>query len=68
MPAPQTTASAEQQRRDEYMQIFSDTFSDELVELYELDGSTDAVEHLRACIEAGVDVWGQPLQIPDPTR
>lgn len=59
--------AAEMQRtRDAYMQYFSDTFSDELVDLYELDGNADAVEHLTACMEAGVAVWGHPLVVPTP--
>lgn len=59
-------ATAVQQVRDDYMKFFSDTFTDELVELYELDGSKDAVKQLTACIEGGVAVYGHPMHIDDP--
>lgn len=52
--------------RDEYMQYFTENFSDELLALYEVDGSIDAVQHLTACIESGIDVWHHPLQVPTP--
>lgn len=52
--------------RDEYMQYFTENFSDELLALYEVDGSIDAVQHLTACIESGIDVWHYPLRVPTP--
>lgn len=56
--------TAEAQRtRDAYMQHFSDTFSDELVQLYEQDGNVDAIQHLTALIENGVHIYGHPLTI-----
>ncbi|CCW63198.1 unnamed protein product [Phytomonas sp. EM1] len=55
-----------QQTRNAYMQLFSDTFSDELVGMYEKDGSADAMQHLKDCIECGVSVWGFPLVLPNP--
>lgn len=58
--------TAVQQVRDDYMKFFSDTFTDELVELYELDGSKDAVKQLTACIEGGVAVYGHPMHVDDP--
>lgn len=61
--------AAETQRvRDDYMKFFSDVFAGELVELYELDGSRDAVQQLKACVEAGVAVYGHPITLPDPTE
>lgn len=57
---------AVQRVRDDYMKFFSDVFTDELVELYEVDGSNDAVKQLTACIECGVAVYGHPLTIDDP--
>ncbi|CCW70100.1 unnamed protein product [Phytomonas sp. Hart1] len=61
-----TVAQKTQRARDAYMQLFSDTFADELVEIYEQDGSTDAMQHLKDCIECGVSVWGFPLVLPNP--
>ncbi|KPI89387.1 hypothetical protein ABL78_1513 [Leptomonas seymouri] len=59
-------ATAVQKVRDDYMKFFSDVFTDELVELYELDGSKDAVRQLTACIESGVAVYGHPIHVDDP--
>ncbi|KPA81897.1 hypothetical protein ABB37_04141 [Leptomonas pyrrhocoris] len=58
--------TAVQQVRDDYMKFFSDVFTDELVELYEVDGSKDAVKQLTACIESGVAVYGHPIYVDDP--
>lgn len=58
--------TAVQQVRDDYMKFFSDVFTDELVELYELDGSKDAVKQLTACIESGVAVYGHHIHVDDP--
>lgn len=67
MSSATPSQSAELQRaRDAYMQFFSDTFTDELVELYEQNGSTDAVQQLTACIETGVAIWGHPVVVPHP--
>ncbi|CAD2213320.1 hypothetical protein ADEAN_000076100 [Angomonas deanei] len=62
--------SAEAQRiRDNYMSHFSEVFSDELVELYELDGDADAVRHLTGLIENGLSVWGYPPKaLQDPVK
>ncbi|RHW69231.1 hypothetical protein DPX39_100088500 [Trypanosoma brucei equiperdum] len=59
-------SSAVQKARDDYMQHFSDVFSDELLKTYESDGSAAAVEQLTACIEVGVAVWGHPISIRHP--
>ncbi|KAG5465279.1 hypothetical protein LSCM4_00734 [Leishmania orientalis] len=53
--------------RDDYMKHFSDIFADELVELYELDGSNDAVKQLTACLECGVAVYGHPIAVENPS-
>ncbi|KAG5489862.1 hypothetical protein GH5_00745 [Leishmania sp. Ghana 2012 LV757] len=58
---------AVQKVRDDYMKHFSDIFSDELVELYELDGSNDAVKQLTACLECGVAVYGHPIAVENPS-
>ncbi|KEG13166.1 hypothetical protein DQ04_01181200 [Trypanosoma grayi] len=57
-----------QHARDEYMQHFSDVFAEELVKVYESDGSATAVEQLTACIEVGVAVWGHPIAIGNPIK
>jgi hypothetical protein len=50
------------------MQHFSTVFEEELLAVYEAEGSSaEAVRQLTACIEAGVAVWGYPLVLPDPT-
>ncbi|KAK7202324.1 hypothetical protein NESM_000304300 [Novymonas esmeraldas] len=59
--------TAVQRVRDDYMKDFSEVFADELVELYELDGSNDAVKQLTACLECGVAVYGHPITVDDPT-
>ncbi|KAH9578104.1 hypothetical protein LSM04_005008 [Trypanosoma melophagium] len=61
-------SSSIQQARDDYMQHFSDVFSEELIKMYESDGSATAVEHLTACIEVGVAVWGHPIAIKNPVK
>lgn len=58
--------TAVQRVRDDYMKFFSDVFTNELVELYELDGSKDAVKQLTACIESGVAIYGHPIHVNDP--
>ncbi|GET93796.1 hypothetical protein LtaPh_3671000 [Leishmania tarentolae] len=58
---------AVQKVRDDYMKYFSDVFTEELVELYELDGSSDAVKQLTACLECGVAVYGHPIAVDDPS-
>jgi hypothetical protein len=64
--ATSDVVTAVQQVRDDYMKYFSDIFTDELVELYELDGSKDAVKQLTACIESGVAVYGHPIHVDNP--
>lgn len=59
--------TAVQRVRDDYMKFFSDVFTNELVELYELDGSKDAVKQLTACIESGVAIYGHPIHVNDPS-
>ncbi|KAF8288174.1 hypothetical protein TcBrA4_0012110 [Trypanosoma cruzi] len=61
-------SSAVQRARDDYMQHFSDVFSEELVKVYESDGSATAVEQLTACIEIGVAVWGHPIVVKNPLK
>ncbi|KAG5490859.1 hypothetical protein JKF63_00981 [Porcisia hertigi] len=58
---------AVQKVRDDYMKYFSDVFTDELVELYELDGSSDTVKQLTACLECGVAVYGHPIAVNVPS-
>ncbi|KAG5464541.1 hypothetical protein LSCM1_00731 [Leishmania martiniquensis] len=58
---------AVQRVRDNYMQYFSDVFADELIELYEADGSNDAVKQLTACLESGVAVYGHPIAVDNPS-
>ncbi|CAM44474.1 hypothetical protein LBRM_35_7210 [Leishmania braziliensis MHOM/BR/75/M2904] len=58
---------AVQKVRDDYMKYLSDVFTDELVELYELDGSNEAVKQLTACLECGVAVYGHPITVDNPS-
>lgn len=60
-------ASSVHEVREAYMEEFSRLFESELVEIYETDVTGEAVKHLRACMEAGVAVWGHPLVLPDPS-
>jgi hypothetical protein len=52
--------------KQEYMQHFSHLFEAELLDVYGSGASVDAVQQLRACIEAGASIWGHPITIPDP--
>lgn len=53
-------------KRDAYMQYITDNFSDDLLRIYEVDGSMEGVQHLTNCIENGVRIWDYPLQVPLP--
>lgn len=50
------------------MQTFTGLFESELVEIYEADSSGEALQQLKLCIEAGVAVWGHPLDVGHPMR
>lgn len=52
--------------RDAYMNFVTESFSDELLALYEQDGSVNAVHQLTASLENGVTVWHYPVQLPSP--
>lgn len=53
-------------RREAYMDYITENFSDELLQIHEVDGSLEVVEHLKNCIENGIKVWDYPLQVPLP--
>lgn len=53
-------------RHDAYMAYMTENFKDELLALYEVDGSVEATQHLVACMECGLEVWDWPLQVSAP--
>ena len=61
----QAAAATQAQAVDKYMEQFSELFEEELVAVGESDASPQTMEDLKACIEAGLTVWGQPMTLPD---